>query len=484
MDGRTIASKRLTARAIAASKRWADRASERCYRWYREGSSLALAWGDERELRCNSAADRRYAAFALQTRRLRSRYARVWISSWMRSAWYWTASWASRLGYLLANAIFQTVLVVARSVFVAAVASLRLLTIFVLWIAKLICATWDFSRCLAIEVFAARRRHARKIKHVFVLMMENRSFDHMLGFAGLRGTDAITGQPTRADDLVGKQCSNIDPGNPGTPVIAASPAEAQFFAPYPCPGHEFHDTLVQLCGENAVYPDPATGQYPAIDHSGFVTSYRAKGAPNPSKIMGCYSSEQVPVLTALAREFAVCDRWFSSVPGPTWPNRFFVHAASSAGLDDTPSPLEIATGTLLEGYLRSARRPLPGLAGLHGRPFAAGLRDQRNERRQAPRALSGIRILRSDCERPGSSCFIHIHRAGLRKRAADYCRRFHRRQLAASPRRCQLRREAHQACVRTNPELTSLERKRFGDYLRRTRWLLRSRGAAANGQSG
>lgn len=36
------------------------------------------------------------------------------------------------------------------------------------------------------------------IEHGFVLMLENRAFDDMLGFAGLEGTDAITGQATKA----------------------------------------------------------------------------------------------------------------------------------------------------------------------------------------------------------------------------------------------------------------------------------------------
>lgn len=66
--------------------------------------------------------------------------------------------------------------------------------------------------------------------------------------------------------------------------------------------------------------------------------------------MKCYSPEQLPVLTTLAREFAVCDHWFSSVPGPTWPNRFFVHTASSGGLDHSPSRLDAADSVLFNGY--------------------------------------------------------------------------------------------------------------------------------------
>jgi phospholipase C len=53
-----------------------------------------------------------------------------------------------------------------------------------------------------------------------------------------------------------------------------------------------------------------------------------------------YTEKEVPVITALAREFAICDNWFSSMPGPTFPNRCFFHAASSAGLDDTPTKLD------------------------------------------------------------------------------------------------------------------------------------------------
>jgi phospholipase C len=188
------------------------------------------------------------------------------------------------------------------------------------------------------------------IYHVFVLMLENRSFDHMLGFAGLSGIDAVTGNPTRADDLVGNPHFNVDPAGPGTQVFAATPGELKIYPPDPDPGHEFKNALMQLCGADAIYPDPTTGKYPPIDGSGFIASYRTSGAPTPGKIMKCFSPEQVPVLTTLAGEFALCDRWFASMPGPTWPNRFFVHAASSGGLDDSPSGFSSATSTFLSGY--------------------------------------------------------------------------------------------------------------------------------------
>jgi phospholipase C len=66
--------------------------------------------------------------------------------------------------------------------------------------------------------------------------------------------------------------------------------------------------------------------------------------------MKCYSPKRVPILNALASEFALCDAWFSSLPGPTWPNRFFMHAASSGGLDDSPSGLSSASNLAFDGY--------------------------------------------------------------------------------------------------------------------------------------
>lgn len=349
-DGRTFASKKFTARALAASQRWADREWERWLRWRSAGVRHATVWGDDRQLRYIVMADRRFTAIANRLRRPRSSYFRVWLTTWILSAWYWSATWGSQLWFSLVTAAFLILIALGRFSFEAFIYMARVVTILLLFVVRRLSEVLEFARCLMLQASWKRQRRAQKVKHVFVLMLENRSFDHMLGFAGLQGTDAVTGEPTRADDLIGKEHFNPHPTDPNIQVFARNPAETQFFAPYPCPGHEFRDTLIQLCGPTAQYPDPQTGKYPPIDRSGFVASYHGKGAPDPVKIMGCFSPEQVPVLTALAREFAVCDRWFSSMPGPTWPNRFFIHAASSAGLDDTPTHYEIAAATLLDGY--------------------------------------------------------------------------------------------------------------------------------------
>ena len=114
------------------------------------------------------------------------------------------------------------------------------------------------------------------------------------------------------------------------------------------PGHEFLDVVEQLGGQGATYPRTG-GPYPPIDNSGFAANYAtsttegpAPPAPDIGDVMACFATAaQLPVSYQLATEFAICDQWHSSIPGPTWPNRFFVHGASSSGLDASPSTAQI-----------------------------------------------------------------------------------------------------------------------------------------------
>src|SRR4051812_32824034 len=152
----------------------------------------------------------------------------------------------------------------------------------------------------------------QKIKHVFVLMLENRSFDHMLGFSAITGLDAITKQPTAINGLTGKESNSYL----GVNYPVKQPAD--FVMPVD-PGHEFADTVEQLCGPDKTYVPGKS--YPPITNSGFVKNYVTTRTPNEGhprdkfgEVMMCYSPEQLPVLNALAREFALCDNWFSSMP--------------------------------------------------------------------------------------------------------------------------------------------------------------------------
>lgn len=225
---------------------------------------------------------------------------------------------------------------------------------------------------------------SNRIQHVFCLMLENRSFDHMLGFSGITGTDASSGSQARINGLnplglrsavesfqtnsiggiVKKEGQNWPPSSPisvrqlltsnmfnGQSYVVQQPAD--YTMPLD-PGHEFLDVVQQLGGLAAVYP--FGGTYPPVLNSGFVASYdaaekRDEKQDNLGEIMKCYSpGDQLPVLKALAEEFVVCDDWHASMPGPTWPNRFFAHAASSGGLDHSPSPKDIVQWKAVSGF--------------------------------------------------------------------------------------------------------------------------------------
>jgi phospholipase C len=161
-----------------------------------------------------------------------------------------------------------------------------------------------------------------KVEHVVVLMLENRSFDHALGF--LKRLDP------RIEGLRGDESNPRSLIDPTAGSVRVSD-DARYIGDLRVdPGHSLRDVLLQVDG---LRPRDADGQC-----YGFVASYAEQifvsdGAP----IMKCFSPERLPALSTLAREFAVCDHWFSSVPGPTWPNRLFVHAATSDGhVDDLP----------------------------------------------------------------------------------------------------------------------------------------------------
>lgn len=182
-------------------------------------------------------------------------------------------------------------------------------------------------------------RPASPIQHVFVLMMENHSFDNMLALSGIPGILAATTSNSNSYNGVTYNVQGNAPGSMPTD-----------------PGHEFTDVVEQLAGQGSSYPPH--GQYPPINNSGFAANYATTTTEGPvppaaniGDIMKCFDTQsQLPVMYQLASQFVVCDQWFSSLPGPTWPNRFFLHGASSNGLDHSPSSAEIAEWESVDGF--------------------------------------------------------------------------------------------------------------------------------------
>jgi phospholipase C len=176
-------------------------------------------------------------------------------------------------------------------------------------IAGLLDALLDFLR----RLFQPSRKSTTLIEHVVLLMYENRSFDHMLGFL------------PRGGGLTGDEFNLVDPANLGSEQVKVN--KAADYITRVDPGHEFLAVHTQLYGGPGPGIDPAP-------MSGFVKAYIGQTGGDlqaGKKIMECFDPQKLPALSTLAQEFCLCNRWFSSIPGPTWPNRFFVHAATSDG---------------------------------------------------------------------------------------------------------------------------------------------------------
>jgi phospholipase C len=159
------------------------------------------------------------------------------------------------------------------------------------------------------------------IDHVVVLMLENRSFDCMLGwlyrdrsdFDGLRGDES---NPWHHDGTV--QQIGVWNDTELTPEATSIPD--------PDPGELFDDITMQIYG---LHPDGTARM------NGFIDNYMRQPASDtsldPYAVMHCFSPQQLPALSALARGFGVCDHWFASAPCETWPNRLFAHTGESGG---------------------------------------------------------------------------------------------------------------------------------------------------------
>jgi phospholipase C len=143
-----------------------------------------------------------------------------------------------------------------------------------------------------------------RIEHVVVLMMENRSFDHVFGALSLHeGRDDVDG--------LREGMGNED-------------ADGNFVAPF---------RIDQHCQADPPHGwDASHRQWNEGRNDGFVREHAARvGAELGPQVMAYQDRSTSPVSYALADHYTICQRWFASVMGPTWPNRFYSLAASSDG---------------------------------------------------------------------------------------------------------------------------------------------------------
>ena len=178
-------------------------------------------------------------------------------------------------------------------------------------------------------------RNNSPIEHIVVLMLENRSFDHMLGFL------PPTGHLAQLEGLSGHEFNYINPSDSSSQkFFVQGGALYEFFGNTRSEGppHTLPAANIQLTGD-------LTGPGPnnPASNNGFVKAFVASlkaaattpafyATPDDIKpVMQCFAPEQLPALRTLAEEFMLCDHWFSSVPGVTLPNRLYAHAATSMG---------------------------------------------------------------------------------------------------------------------------------------------------------
>lgn len=149
------------------------------------------------------------------------------------------------------------------------------------------------------------------LDHIIVLMMENNSFDRMLG--------SLFAEKPDAGGIRGTARNHWNDDDPKNPNIRYYMASTRTHKVQPDPGHELPEVLDQIQGPNKFFVN------------NFCQLYPNSTVPQRQEIMGYYDDGDLPVLHTMAKTFTVCDRWFSSIPGPTWPNRVFVHTGTSKG---------------------------------------------------------------------------------------------------------------------------------------------------------
>ncbi len=173
-----------------------------------------------------------------------------------------------------------------------------------------------------------------QIKHIIVVMLENRSFDNMCGWLYKPGTAQPSqflpaSSPQQFDGLKSSFFNPVSEDYFNGQSTETYPVFDQSNAtnmPDPDPEEDFDDVTYQLFGPEAASPTP---KWP---NHGFVINYaKTTGSNIPVQIMEPFSPAQVPVISALAMNYAISDAWFSSVPSDTWPNRSFFHAGTSNG---------------------------------------------------------------------------------------------------------------------------------------------------------
>ncbi|CAA2957114.1 non-specific phospholipase C3-like [Olea europaea subsp. europaea] len=166
------------------------------------------------------------------------------------------------------------------------------------------------------------------IKTVVVLVQENRSFDHILGW--------MKSINPEIDGVTGNESNPLSTSDPNSTRIHF---DNQSGYVEPDPGHSFEATYEQIYG---VPWKESQNLPPTMEGFAQQAETIQKGMANI--VMNGFKPDSIPVYKELVTEFAVCDRWFSSIPTLTQPNRLFIHSSTSYGATANDTKM------LVQGY--------------------------------------------------------------------------------------------------------------------------------------
>jgi phospholipase C len=163
------------------------------------------------------------------------------------------------------------------------------------------------------------------IRHIVLLIEENRSFDHIFGFR--KGVNGLTGNESNPVDPMNASYGRVYV-SAGAPDVALCD-----------PDHDLPPTTWKIYGPEAA----RSGNLSVPTMDGFVSfEFLQRNETNTSSrfcgVMESLSPSRTPVLHALADAFVLMDAFHASVPGPTWPNRMFALSGTSAGQTETDNP--------------------------------------------------------------------------------------------------------------------------------------------------
>jgi phospholipase C len=160
-----------------------------------------------------------------------------------------------------------------------------------------------------------------RIDHIVVVMLENRSFDHMLGYLShpADGIHLPEGMRLDLDGLHGNETVPVGPGVNAARVAPTFDSELEF---WPNPDYAAGAVDVQIGDDGEMEGFIQSFNQRLSERRGEGKLIKARDSlDEPRRIMRCQHPDVVEMNTYLARQFCVLDRWFCSYPGPTYVNR-------------------------------------------------------------------------------------------------------------------------------------------------------------------